>query len=107
MKFLCHDRDKSWHQKSRSCNDPENGEKILFSEKGWPRVGLAVSVDRTRDLQIFSLTLSQLSYPRRRESRPFKYILNAYNLRIDLMVKRATAVHGFFGIFIPVILNIS
>ncbi len=24
----------------------------------------AVSVDRTRDLQIFSLTLSQLSYPR-------------------------------------------
>ena len=25
----------------------------------------AVSVDRTRDLQIFSLTLSQLSYPRR------------------------------------------
>ena len=26
--------------------------------------GYAVSVDRTRDLQIFSLTLSQLSYPR-------------------------------------------
>ncbi|KAF7831201.1 hypothetical protein G2W53_013534 [Senna tora] len=25
----------------------------------------AVSVDRTRDLQIFSLTLSQLSYPRK------------------------------------------
>ena len=25
---------------------------------------IAVSVDRTRDLQIFSLTLSQLSYPR-------------------------------------------
>ena len=27
----------------------------------------AVSVDRTRDLQIFSLTLSQLSYPRKRQ----------------------------------------
>ena len=26
---------------------------------------IAVSVDRTRDLQIFSLTLSQLSYPRK------------------------------------------
>jgi len=25
---------------------------------------IAVNVDRTRDLQIFSLTLSQLSYPR-------------------------------------------
>ena len=25
---------------------------------------LAVNMDRTRDLQIFSLTLSQLSYPR-------------------------------------------
>ena len=28
------------------------------------REHIAVSVDRTRDLQIFSLTLSQLSYPR-------------------------------------------
>lgn len=28
------------------------------------KVQNAVSVDRTRDLQIFSLTLSQLSYPR-------------------------------------------
>ena len=28
------------------------------------RIILAVNVDRTRDLQIFSLTLSQLSYPR-------------------------------------------
>ncbi|CAN1162755.1 hypothetical protein LINPERHAP2_LOCUS24659, partial [Linum perenne] len=27
-------------------------------------INSAVSVDRTRDLQIFSLTLSQLSYPR-------------------------------------------
>ncbi|CAN1306021.1 hypothetical protein LINPERPRIM_LOCUS26696 [Linum perenne] len=30
---------------------------------------IAVSVDRTRDLQIFSLTLSQLSYPRKIFSR--------------------------------------
>ena len=28
------------------------------------KIVYAVSVDRTRDLQIFSLTLSQLSYPR-------------------------------------------
>jgi hypothetical protein len=28
------------------------------------KLQIAVSVDRTRDLQIFSLTLSQLSYPR-------------------------------------------
>ena len=30
----------------------------------------AVSVDRTRDLQIFSLTLSQLSYPRKSNNAP-------------------------------------
>ncbi|CAK7323752.1 unnamed protein product [Dovyalis caffra] len=32
----------------------------------------AVNVDRTRDLQIFSLTLSQLSYPRTDASAPFR-----------------------------------
>jgi hypothetical protein len=31
---------------------------------GQKEIKIAVSVDRTRDLQIFSLTLSQLSYPR-------------------------------------------
>ena len=31
---------------------------------GQKKIEIAVSVDRTRDLQIFSLTLSQLSYPR-------------------------------------------
>ena len=32
----------------------------------------AVNVDRTRDLQIFNLTLSQLSYPRK---FPIKYLV--------------------------------
>ena len=31
----------------------------------WIKKMNAVNVDRTRDLQIFSLTLSQLSYPRK------------------------------------------
>ncbi len=70
-------------------------------------IALAVSVDRTRDLQIFSLTLSQLSYPRRRKPMPYIKILTTYSVIIDLIVKRATAVHGFYGIFILVILNIA
>ncbi len=61
---------------------------------------LAVSVDRTRDLQIFSLTLSQLSYPRRREACQMVSNFPSYSVRNDLIVKRATAVHGFYGIFI-------
>ncbi len=36
----------------------------IFQGKRLKTTELAVSVDRTRDLQIFSLTLSQLSYPR-------------------------------------------
>ncbi|XP_048591528.1 ADP-ribosylation factor 2-like [Brassica napus] len=39
-----------------------DGPKSRFMKKKLERD--AVSVDRTRDLQIFSLTLSQLSYPR-------------------------------------------
>jgi hypothetical protein len=35
---------------------------IIWAQSKKPK--FAVSVDRTRDLQIFSLTLSQLSYPR-------------------------------------------
>ncbi len=42
------DKEKKWKNTKKS--------REMFS---------AVSVDRTRDLQIFSLTLSQLSYPRR------------------------------------------
>ncbi|RDX71794.1 hypothetical protein CR513_48806, partial [Mucuna pruriens] len=37
---------------------------------GPQQVEIAVSVDRTRDLQIFSLTLSQLSYPRKDMHQP-------------------------------------
>ncbi len=36
----------------------------IFQGKRLKKLKHAVSVDRTRDLQIFSLTLSQLSYPR-------------------------------------------
>jgi len=33
--------------------------------------------------------------------------LTTYSLKTELIVKRATAVHGFYGIFISVIFNIS
>jgi hypothetical protein len=38
---------------------------------------------------------------------PYIKILTTYSVIIDLIVKRATAVHGFYGIFILVILNIA
>ena len=42
----------------------EKSKAMMDGKKFLKKDSDAVSVDRTRDLQIFSLTLSQLSYPR-------------------------------------------
>ena len=52
---------KQW-QNQRKTENQKNKAKQKDKNRG--KTKNAVSVDRTRDLQIFSLTLSQLSYPR-------------------------------------------